>query len=625
MRFVIAIAAFLVAAVMIGAGIAQRTIWAPASSITATANVHTDAPYIVLSGSTLNANEGQQTLAVSGASSFVAYGRSADVTAWIGDEPYSKVSYDRATRSLKTTLMNGDAGNTDSSSTATPTPSATPSAAATPSATAATEKASVLPESLDPQAPNPAGSDLWLEQFTGAKAAKTTMNVPVGVSVIIATDGAHAAPGRVTLTWPMDTRTPWAGPLIVLGGALAIAGIVFYVLAIRYIRRGRGPRRGGGRGRRMRLDTEFEAPGGRRVLGRSMIAVPLVLAGTLTLAGCSSDYWPAVGGSAPPSPSSTPLTTQLPGQGKDNPAPAVTEPQLSNIVARIAATAKTSDATRDAKLAATRFTGAALTERQVNYRIRTAKPKYAAPAAIPVNAKLYPVLPQATDSWPRVVNVIVSDTTNKKAAPLDLTLSQESPRDNYKVAYAVTMLGGAKIPDLAPANIGASIVPPDSKLLSVRPSQLAQDYAYVLALGTKAPTVKQFDESDDSLSKQVGAAYKAQMINENRLKKAAATLTYADAPGTQPPVALATNDAGALVATTVTEKQLFKTTDPAAEVTVGDPNGPTAALTGKTKTNKGLETDYSYQLLFYVPPAESKEQIRLLGFTQAVIGARELP
>jgi len=357
-----------------------------------------------------------------------------------------------------------------------------------------------------------------------------------------------------------------------------------------------------------------------------MIAVPVVLAGALTLAGCSSDYWPSVGHQATATPTATPITTQLPGDGKaDQPAPAVTEPQLTNIVQRIAQTAKTADARRSAALASTRFTGAALTEREVNYKIRTAKSSYAATAPIPTDAKLSVSLPQATNSWPRMVNVIVSDKTNAKAAPLDLVLTQATPRDNYKVAYAVTMLAGAKIPDVAPASIGASIVPPDSKLLSVPPSRLAQDYASVLQNGTKSSAYKLFEESDDGLAKQVGANYKAQMQAQLASKKSAAKLAFADRAGSDESIAFATNDAGALVSTTVQESQTITPTDPAAQITLNEPNGPTAALTGVTKTSKGLETDYGYQLLFYVPPVETGKQIQLLGFTQAVIGAKELP
>lgn len=635
MRFVIAIAAFIVAAVMIGVGVAQRTVWAPPANLTASASIRSDAPYVVISSSTLNANAGQQTLRVTGSSHpFVAYGRTADVMAWIGSEPYERLSYDAGSKSLVGKLHTAGNGSSSSPS-ATPAPSSSASPSAASNASSATAETAA---SIDPSAPNPNGSDLWLEQFTGAKAARTTMNIPTGVSVIVATDGAHAAPSQISVTWPMDTRTPWAGPLILVGGLLAIAGIVFYILAIRYLRRGRGPRRGGSNGRAPRLpreprrrrsrDTDVTqvTNRSRRALGRGMIAVPVVLAGALTLAGCSSQYWPQVGRQPSATPSSTPVATQLPTAAGDQPAPAVTQPQLRNIVNRIAATAKTADATRNATLVATRFTGAALTEREVYYKIRSAKPAYPGVLApIPTDPKLSVSLPQATATWPRAVNVIVTDAANSSTPPLDLVLTQATPRDNYKVAYSVIMLAGAKIPDVAPASIGASIVPPDSKLLAVPPSQVAHDYASVLQAGAKSPSYKLFDESQDALAVKVGAAYKANTEAQLKSKKSAANLTFADRAGTAEPVAFATNDAGALVSTTVEEAQTIKATDPAAEITLNDPNGATAALTGLTKTNKGLETDYGFQLLFYVPPVETGQQIQLLGFAQGVIGARELP
>ena len=652
MRFVIAIAAFVLAAIMIGAGIAQRTIWAPAADVTASAQVTSDAPYIVISGATLNSNAGQQTLAVSGsASPFVAYGRTADVKAWIGDEPYTRLTYDTATQSLKSTLHKpGDDDGTGATSTPAPssTPSSTPTAAADAAATAektaegASADAGLAAEaaSISPTAPNPEGSDLWLEEFTGKKAQTTTMNVPDGVSVIIASDGAHAAPSDVSLTWPMDTRTPWAGPLIVLGGLLAIGGIVFYILAIRHMRRGRGPRRGGsnGRGPRLSRAERRELAGtaagtgpaevrGRRALGRSLVAVPVVLVGALSLSACSSDYWPSFGESATPTPTATPIATQLPGEGKDRPAPAVTEPQLRNIVARIAATAKSADDERNADLAATRFTGAALTEREVNYKIRSKVAKYRYPTTIPIGAKLYPILPQATDSWPRIVNVIAQGGTAKAASYVDMTLVQDSPRDDYKVAYLVTMLGGAKIPDLAPASIGTTVVPPDSKLLSVQPSKVADRYADVLKLGSKSADYALFDEQNDNLATGTdgaGAEAEAKAQADIKTGDQLLSLEFQDSAGADVPIALATNDAGALVSTSVTQKQIYKLTNPAAGFKPLPPDSAANAFLDVTKLTTGTETDYSYQLLFYVPPVESGEQIRLLGWAQAVTDVKGL-
>ena len=54
MRFVWAVAAFVLAAVMIGAGIAQRTIFQGPENDIAAISVDDDAPYLVIDGTVLN-------------------------------------------------------------------------------------------------------------------------------------------------------------------------------------------------------------------------------------------------------------------------------------------------------------------------------------------------------------------------------------------------------------------------------------------------------------------------------------------------------------------------------------------------------------------------------------------
>ena len=108
MRFVLAIVAFVVAAVMIAVGIAQRTVFAPPSQVSVSTTVKGDPRYVVIDGSVLNSHVGQQTLTVAGAApkdQVVAYGRTADVTAWLGDQTYAKISYDKAKVALKTTMV----------------------------------------------------------------------------------------------------------------------------------------------------------------------------------------------------------------------------------------------------------------------------------------------------------------------------------------------------------------------------------------------------------------------------------------------------------------------------------------------------------------------------------------
>nr|WP_205864743.1 hypothetical protein [Planctomonas sp. JC2975] len=625
----IAILAFVAAAVLIGLGIAQRTVWIPPANIVTATVVKGGAPFTVIDGSVLRARTGQQTLTVSGsAKPFVAYGRTADVLAWIGDEKYAKVSYNAATNELSSKVITpksdkgaGD-GSSTSTATATPTPTATDSAAT---------DGSTSDSSSAHKGPNPAGSDLWLEEFSGDSAAITKMNVPSTVSVIIASDGTKAAPDRISLNWPLDSRTPWAGPLIVGGIVVAAFGILMYILAIRHLRRSRGPRRGGGKPPKLPRGSKPPKPGnykptqevetpvrGRRSIGRASVAVPVVLVGALVLAGCSSDYWPQFGGDATASSTSTPIATDLPGQGKDTPPPAVTAPQLDNIVNAIAKTANKADGSLDATLAATRFSGPALDARTGDYALRSKKADAAAQQAIPSDSVSL-ALPQATDSWPRVVSAVVHDPKNSKAAPLDLLLVQKSPRDNYTVEYSIALEADANVPDLPPANIGTSIVPPDSKLLLVSPNQLAVEYGDVLKNGEKSKYYDLFDSKSDKLAPQVGAAYKA--AQQAQLPKTA-SLAFTDSAGADGPIAMATNNSGAIVATSLNEVSTLQPVEAGATVSSGNPN--VQALTGVTDSTKGLETTYGYQLLFYVPPAGSKDKIVMLGFTQALLGAKEL-
>ena len=129
------------------------------------------------------------------------------------------------------------------------------------------------------------------------------MNVPDNISVIIASDGTAPAPNQIRIVWPLDASTPWAGPLIVGGGALLIVGLGLYLWGLYALRRSRGPRRKGGpkmpklpKAPKYKPSKSIEAtPKGRRSARRAMIAVPVVLVGALGLSGCSGDYWPHFG------------------------------------------------------------------------------------------------------------------------------------------------------------------------------------------------------------------------------------------------------------------------------------------------------------------------------------------
>ena len=65
------------------------------------------------------------------------------------------------------------------------------------------------------------------------------------------------------------------------------------------------------------------------------------------------------------------------------------------------------------------------------------------------------MLPQQTETWPRTVFAIIKVEGDETIAPVALMLTQARPGADYKVSYAITLEPSARIPDLAPASVGA--------------------------------------------------------------------------------------------------------------------------------------------------------------------------
>lgn len=623
MRFVLAIVAFVVAAVMIVAGIAQRTIFAPPSQLSASATVGKDARYVVIDSAVLNAHPGQQTLSISGAPDIahqvVAYGRTADVKAWLGDQPYVAVRYDSASGALKTKTVTPSSPS-DGSGGSTPAPTSTPGSTPSPTDTGAASAAT--------PGPNPAGSDLWLEEYDGQDAQTTRMNIPDGLSVIVASDGTKPAPNKILLTWPVDTSTPWAFPLIIGGLIVLVIGIALYLWGLYTHRRSRGPRRKSGPKMpklpkapkyKPTASGAIESSRGRRSSSRrTRVMVPAALVGALALGGVGTSAALADTTTTP-----TPTATSGPSQGDVLP-PAVSVPQLERILKRVSVVAASADGKADAAQAKTRFTGPALQLREANYAIRAKKSDEQALPAIPASP-IELSLPQATDSWPRTVMAVVkmpADSAGKAQAPLALAMVQDSPRDNYMVEYAITLEPNVKVPNLAPASIGAAAVRPDSKLLKISPDQVAAAYGDILMNGDASKWASTFDLTDDKLVSQVGKAWKQQ--EQSRLQQqfgSTSSLTFSSRLGEGPVLSMATNDSGAIVWVNPEEVQLHKVQEAGAQVIAG---AATAALSGVAQSNTGIESVYGYQLAFYVPPAGSDEKVRLLGFAQGLVSAKEV-
>lgn len=601
MRFALAIMALLIALGLGGYGIAQTTVLGGPEELTATSESDSSAPVTVIGGDTLNALDGRQDLRISGSDTiFAAYARTDDVLAWVGDADYNSIGFNAETNSLVSVTRSG----------------------------------------TEDTVPTPVGSDLWLAEYTGEDELEMKLRLDETFSVLVVSDGVEPAPSTVAVTWPLDNRTPWAGPLMVGGGLMLLISLLLFAWAITDRRRTRGPRRTSidqgtasslpqlprQRSYRVIKSTADQTQGSGRSIGRMIAVVPVLLVGTLVLSGCSSALWPDLAGR-----DALPLASpsaSVSAEPVDEREPAATVRQVKAIVADAASVAATADAALDADALAARFDGPALTLRTGNYAIKAKDKAFPAVPAFPTG-DLAVTLPQslpkdAEASWPRSIFAVVTPVEDdadaeetETAAPVALMLVQNAPREQYKVYYYVTLGPDAVLPELAPQTVGAPRLSPDTKLLSMAPEDLPAAYVDVISLGEKSEYYDLFDIEKDRLLPSIGVEARADR-REALDKKA--KIVFGVAPGDAETIALASNESGALVSVYVRESERVLPVEDGATI---NPEGATKTLSGVSGTKTGVSAFYGDQLLFYIPPVGSTDKIVLLGFSQVLERAKE--
>lgn len=609
MRFVWAVAAFVLAALMIGAGIAQRTVFEGPKSESQAIEITGDAPYILIDGAVLGSREGSQTLRVQGDGTiFAAYGRTADLDAWLTRADYTHV-----------TMSGDEIVTTPVAAVDVPAPETDGEADADAGADADAD----ADTAAEAEPLSPAGSDLWLDEFEQEDVLITTMQLPAEMSVLVATDGVAPAPHQLTVTWPVHSATPWAGPLIVGGSILLAVGIVLYLLGVRHARRSRGPRRKGLPVPATEpIDLSVEAddkgvisasPPTRRLARgkRAFAALPVVAVSALLFTGCSADAWPDL--VPTPTPSASPSVVVPDDQG----SPVVTQAQAERIVARIADEVATADEAMDATAAASRLSGTALAVRETNYRLRGAIAEHPALPEIPAGP-LDVVLPEANDDWPRTFLAVSAGAGD--AADVVMSVTQEDPWSPYRIADIAQLTSDTTL-KLAPPYVGAIPILPDSPFLSIAPDEIAAAYADVLTNAGDSEFASLFDIDGDAFIATLDANRADRLAAFNETGAETGSLTFSAEAGAAAPVALATLDSGAIVVVTVYDRDTVKPTNPDAVIKV-DGNAVVQNLAGVSQSASGFTTTYANQLFFFVPSQSSKERITLLGYSSDILDAK---
>ncbi len=600
MRFVWAVAAFVLATVMIGAGIAQRTVFQGDKTQTESIEVEESVPYVLIDGGVLSSHTGAQTLRAQGDGAiFAAYGRTDDMLAWLARSDYAHVVMDDlqiSTEIVPAVAPPADGEETDA-------------------------------EGSDADVLSPIGSDLWLDQFQQEKVLIAPLQLPADMSVLVATDGTEPAPARLSITWPTGVTTPWAGPLIVGGGILLAIGIVLYVLGVRHARRSRGPRRKGlpltptepidltdeaaDKGVITAAPTRRQLSTGRR----GFAVVPVLAVSVLLVTGCSADSWPQL----PVDPSPSASETIIVPEGQDD-APAVTDAQAERILGRIAQQVATADEKNSASQASQRLDGAALAARTTNYKLRKELDDHEALPAVPTT-DLKILLPEAREGWPRTFFAVVEDPGSGVATIMSIT--QQDPWSDYKLWYTANLVADAEL-NVAPDYLGALQVQPDSPFLKIAPQDLAAAYADVLDNGEDSEFAPLFDAETDSFRTLVADNRATRVEQFNKTGEKTGKIAFTAVAGADPPVAMATLDSGAIVAVTVNENDTVTPTNEDAVIKVdGDPGNPVVmTLSGVNQSSTGFTTTYADQLFFFVPAQSSTERIRFLGYSSDILSAK---
>ncbi|WP_427130591.1 hypothetical protein [Pseudarthrobacter sp. S9] len=603
LRFKTAVALVLLGLLTLLAGIGQKTFWAPAESVTATVPAGaTAAPLTVFDEKLRTLHSGTVKINVKGEGSFMlAAGRPDDVDAWVGKTAHNTVSgVSEDGKALQLTHADGEA-----------------------------------------TAPSPAGSDLWVTTENASGEMNYTWNPPADGdwSLLLATDGTKPAPSSITMTFPNDTSTPWAIPFMVVGALLILAGGALLVLKS-------GPRPGNsGTGTGRPLGSMFarraqaraaarnesktsgassgdsapeqNAPQQNTVSRRRVRPSGVVVLAVLTAAAVAGTSVAAQASQTPaPSPSTSSAASPSASSGsaaaepdKAADGPVLLDAQFRRVLEQVAGAVDAGDAAKDAGKLQPRVAQSELEVRTQNYKIRSQVGAYE--ARMPVRAtKLLTTVVTNKRSWPRSVMAVTQGDGN--VVPQLLTLTQASPRENYKLVGSTPLQPGATFPGigrggtetLAPSDKSGLLYSGEEALAGLGDRLTTADSAFKdkLVEGQSSPYIA------DTL------AYQADVVSSG----VNGTFAFTHKVVPENTVVFRTADGGALVLGRLNFS--FDGTPKASgdKLTIGD---DAAALAGGKETSTGMVLNFAESMAVYVPPAGSKDPMKLVAATRGLVGA----
>ncbi|MCR1981886.1 hypothetical protein NSA53_06460, partial [Cellulosimicrobium cellulans] len=231
------IAALLLAGglVAVGLGVASATVWRDSDTVVATTAYTGDGTVLVTAPGVLDLVAEDVTVRATAPGEqqvTLAIGREADVTGWVGEDPHGVVTGLSDWDALATRAVDAPAAEDEPAEGDAPADGESPAEGETPAegdATAETPVAGV----------DPAGSDMWLEEATGAGSASLRWSDQPGRWQLLAAGvGEGAVAPTVELSWPRQVETPFLWPGVIGGAVLILLGLGIGAASLRPRRRG---------------------------------------------------------------------------------------------------------------------------------------------------------------------------------------------------------------------------------------------------------------------------------------------------------------------------------------------------------------------------------------------------
>ncbi|MFD6175712.1 MULTISPECIES: hypothetical protein [unclassified Isoptericola] len=295
--------------------------------------------------------------------------------------------------------------------------------------------------------------------------------------------------------------------------------------------------------------------------------------------------------------------------------PVLTKDQDTHVVTTVAATVDKADKAKSAKALKPRVTGPAYEVRSSQLAVAKKRDNSEFVTDIPDSSQQM-IIP-TTEGWPRT-SFSITEATEKLETPRLVAFEQASARENYKMWSWVQLIPGQEMPYFADSAIGSEAVGAKDDSLAASPADALAQYADIVTLGAKKSSfAKGFDLPDADLVAAVAADEKAWKsvdgFEESGTKYSKKYAARKDAVR-----AVRTVDGGALVMGVLDGKTTVQAEEDAKVPALSETQ---KALLGDADPTNVLKTEYTDMVALYVPPKDSDEKIRPLGYSHVATAA----